>query len=461
VRAPNPPRSDEGPSDRTQNGRQASRRVRRLCEVACEIGAGAGPELARLVAFRDRYLELSVDERAELFEALANQVEVGPSRLTEPACRLLATDPGDIQAWSQAVSTLRRGLASPRRELLARLLNLPGGMAFVLNLRADVLDAVRNGRTGAEVLDEDLAELLGRLFRQGFLTLAEIDQHAPFRTIRFLKEHELVHPMTALEEMGRRLGRDRRCYALCHVAMPEEPVLFVEVALARGMVRSIHEILGAEEPTGRGRRVPDTAIFYSINNTQNGLAGLGLGALLVYQVTDALRRAEPGLRTFATLSPIPGFWPEYLRPILAGERTAAALTRDGAIERFPRRSREVIVARRATGDDFGQALVELLDDPSWPHDTALVRCLRGPLTALAYHYVAHEQDRRGRPLNPVANFHLGNGATIRQGDVNLLADLSPRGVFESCTLMANYIYSGTWFREIRLTVNSLIRWAGA
>jgi hypothetical protein len=215
----------------------ASRRVRRLCELACEIAAGAGPEPGRLEGFRDRYLALELPERAALFEALASQVEAGPARLVEPARRLLAADPADVEGWSRAVAALRRGLVSPRRELFARLLNLPGGMAFVLDLRADVLDAVRSGRAGAEGVDEDLSELLGRLFRQGFLTLSEIDQRSPFRTIRFLKEHELVHPMTALEDMGRRLGRDRRCYALCHVAMPEEPVLFVEVALARGMVR--------------------------------------------------------------------------------------------------------------------------------------------------------------------------------------------------------------------------------
>jgi malonyl-CoA decarboxylase len=129
------------------------------------------------------------------------------------------------------------------------------------------------------------------------------------------------------------------------------------------------------------------------------------------------------VRTFATLSPLPGFLPGYLRPILAGERTGFALTRDALFERFPRRSRQEIVARRGAGDDFGRALLALLDDPSWPHDAALVRCLREPLTALAYDYVAHEQDRRGRPLNPVANFHLGNGATVRQGDVNVPADL--------------------------------------
>ena len=114
--------------------------------------------------------------------------------------------------------------------------------------------------------------------------------------------------MANLEEMGRRLGTDRRCFALYHQAMLEEPVVFIEVALTRGLVRSIHEILGGAAAPGRSVRTPDSAIFYSINNTQNGLAGLGLGKVFIFQVVEALKRDHPDIKTYATLSSYPGFW---------------------------------------------------------------------------------------------------------------------------------------------------------
>jgi malonyl-CoA decarboxylase len=203
------------------------------------------------------------------------------------------------------VVTLRRSFASPRRAFLGTLANLPGGIGVILGMREDMLEASRRHGQRFDGLDSDMVELLEEWFCQGLLSLKEIDQRSPFQTIRFLHEHELVHPALRLEDMGRRVGGNRRCFALSHCATPDEPMVFVEVVLRRGMARAIHDILDCDD-TATDQRRPDTAIFYSINNAQPGLTGLGLGSVLIYRVVAALRCSVPSLDTFATLSPSPG-----------------------------------------------------------------------------------------------------------------------------------------------------------
>jgi hypothetical protein len=346
--------------------------------------------------------------------------------------------------------------------VLERLINTPGGMQFVLELRAQVLDAQRQGVVGLEALEEDIAHLLDRWCQHGLLYLEEIDLGSSYRTVRFLKERELVHPMVSLDEMGRRLGEDRMCFGLYHAAMPEEPVVFVEVALSRGLIRSIDEIIGAKGKRRAPLKSPDTAIFYSINNTQNGLAGLGLGQALIGRVTDALRERRPSLETFATLSPMPGFWPRYLRPILEGRGEAFSLDRGAVIELLSGRARTILCDRHrgmgGAGDDPAAALAAVLARPDWISESALCRALRRPLSEIAYHYLAEEKDARGKPLNPVAGFHLGNGASLTRGNLDFAANTTPRGLEESCGLMVNYVYSDSTLGRIRRAFRSLLPW---
>jgi Malonyl-CoA decarboxylase (MCD). len=196
--------------------------------------------------------------------------------------------------------------------------------------------------------------------------------------------------------------------------MPKVPVVFIEVALTAGMPKSIHEIIETEGAGARGE--PDTAVFYSINNTQHGLAGLGLGKVLVYRVTEALRRDNPDLANFVTLSPIPGFWGRYLRPILEGTATGFLLHRDDVDGLFAgkRRERLLAAAERFAGrrpEDAAAALLEILARPEWIDEPRLCHILEKPLVELAYEYIVRERDPGGRSLNPVANFHLGNGAS--------------------------------------------------
>jgi hypothetical protein len=336
-------------------------------------------------------------------------------------------------------------------------------MKLLLEMRADILEAQRQGERGLGVLEDDIAFLLNRWCQHGFLFLEEVNLDSSFQTIRFLKEREMVHPMVSLEEMGQRLGADRMCFALYHVVMPEEPVVFIEAALSRGLIRSIHDIIEDRPIERKPVKSPDTAIFYSINNTQIGLAGLGLGKVLIVRVTEALRERQPSLTTFATLSPIPGFWPRYLRPILEGSSDGGfALDRTEVVKRVAPKTMEAIVDRYrelgGEGSDEAEVLREILSRQEWIEDPVYRDALGKPLVDVAHVYLTKEKDARGKPLNPVAGFHLGNGATLSRQNVNYAANTTPRGLEDSCGLMANYVYSEKALAPIGRAVRSLLPW---
>jgi hypothetical protein len=245
--------------------------------------------------------------------------------------------------------------------------------------------------------------------------------------------------MASLEEMGNRLGDDRRSFALYHRAMPEEPIVFIEAALTRRIPRSIHEILDGARTVPVTS--PDTAIFYSINNAQNGLVGLGLGKLLIYQVVEAIRKRHPQIQTFATLSPVTGFLNRYLKPILSGQDAPFRLKLKGLVALFPDGLRRRVAAKKADGDgDFPTALAELLSHPGWIQDRSLAAELEKPLTRIAYFYLTEEKDAAGKPLNPVAAFHLGNGARLATRSVFFGANRTERGLLDSCGIMVSYVY---------------------
>ncbi|NOZ79112.1 MAG: malonyl-CoA decarboxylase [Acidobacteria bacterium] len=398
------------------------------------------------------YDQLPVEAEAELFRRLLDTMEVPAAEIgpvLDEAREALASD---TPIRAEALATLRKRLTSRLHLLLEKMADSPGGLRLLIGLRSDILSAQRRGASGLEPFESEIADLLTAWFRHGFLSLEEITPRSPYQLIRYLKDRELVHPMVSLEEMGLRLGADRRCFGLFHCAMPDVPVVFIEVALTGGIPRSIDEIIGPAAKLPEEH--PDTAVFYSINNTQNGLAGLGLGKVLVYRVTEILRRDNPDVKTYVTLSPIPGLWPRYLRPILEGRATNFGLTRTQIEEEFPAKSRELIVARAAarlgrTPASLADALLALLSSSEWFGDPALVRALRKPLTEIAYIHVAKERDARGRPLNPVANFHLSNGAIIPRRMVHFGANTTRRGLEDSCSLMASYVYSQRWFQALR------------
>jgi len=409
------------------------------------------PEETSLEALLRDYRSLEDEEKVQFFEELS-RYGLSYEEWREKVRSFLEPVPqGD---WRERLRRLRGELVTPRERFFKSFASVKGGLKFLLDLRADLrrLGRRMKGFDWHEI-DQDIVFLLDMWFVEGFLYLSEIGLDTPYRQISFLKEHDMVHPMTTVEDMARRLGKDRLCYALYHVLMPEEPIVFIEVALTEGIVGSIKEIM---EPPERQR--PNTAIFYSINNTQQGLAGLGLGKVLIGKVVEEIRRKYPNIKNFATLSPIPGLWRRYFEPLLRGEG-GFRMTRERFLRLFPEESREAILSRyRSRGgkrEDFAEALHELLSSPDWIEEPVYIKHLAEPLRKAVYFYLTEEKDPRGRPLDPVANFHLENGATVSPEHVRFLGNPYDYGVRNSLSFMVNYIYHLHWLEQIKETLPSL------
>jgi hypothetical protein len=429
----------------------------RLVRILGEIQSSADPPVEVLDEFRRLYRGSPRESRERFFTELLARMEVNRRAVEGPLRAVVEASADDALAWTSKLTDLRRALESPRMRAFRRFLNASGGLKFLLDLRADVLAAERLSGLDIGPLDEEIAYLFTSWFQHGFLFLQEITQDSSYRQIRFLKEHDMVHPMASLEEMGNRLGEDRRSFALYHRAMPEEPIVFIESALTRRIPSSIHEIL--DHPGETIETHPDTAIFYSINNTQNGLVGLGLGKLLIFQVVEAIKKDRPQIQTFATLSPVTGFWPRYLRPILEGMDEPFRLKKEGVVEKFSRSSRERILERRGAPEgDFASTLSAILSEPRWIEDDVLRKELERPLTQIAYFYLSEERDAMGKPINPVASFHVGNGARLDAKNVHFAANRTERGLKDSCGIMVSYVYSSTWLHDLRRSAQAVLPW---
>ena len=395
------------------------------------------------------------DEKTSFFSLFLDRVEVKPKDLV-PLTEDVQEARKDPALWRNLMVKLRSGVESPRWRLFRQFISLPGGLKFLLDLRADILAAQHQGAPDLEPLDDDLKRLFESWFQNGFLFLKEITLDSPYSQIEIIKTRDMVHPMTSLEEVGQRLGRDRRCLALYHHAMPKEPVVFIEVGLTKGLARSIHEIIGQEAGQGNGQGRKDTAIFYSINNTQNGLAGLGLGKVLIFQVVEYLKKRAPQVKNFCTLSPMPGFWRRYLRPVLEGQE-GFKMNVEGLQKVFDKRTFTLLQKEFVSMDGdknagFTEVLLGVFSETRWAENQVLVRSLAKPLRRLGYIYLAEEKNRVGQPLDPVANFHLSNGASLTPGHVNFMANCSPKGLERSLSLMVNYVYSQTWLKQIQSSV---------
>ncbi len=443
--------------------RASAKKLEKILELFGEIQEREDPPSSLLGRFQGLYSELAREERPAFFLELLRRFETGRTEIEADLRAALQEEGKDPVAWSSSLSKLRRKLEAPRMRAFRRFMNISGGLKFLLDFRADVLTAQRQSQMNLSPLDEEIAHLFNSWFQQGFLFLQEITQDSPYRQIRFLKDHDMVHPMANLDEMGDRLGEDRRCFSLYHRAMPEEPVVFIEVALTKGIARSIHDIIGEERGKLQRKGEPDTAIFYSINNTQNGLAGLGLGKVLIFQVVEALKKGHPEIKTFSTLSPIPGFWERYLSRILKGEKLPFSLNQEKLEDYFSYKVRQRVLELHSEQsgtrpESLSQALHEVLSRPDWIQDVRWEELLRKPLTEITYYYITQEKDAQGRPLNPVANFHMGNGATVTIRNINFGANRFRRGLEESCSMMVNYVYSMTWLQQIGRTMKSLLPW---
>ncbi|MEQ9608707.1 MAG: malonyl-CoA decarboxylase, partial [Kiloniellaceae bacterium] len=393
--------------------------LKRLMQDCLEARGGEVSARMRAAALGRIYLEQDAEGRGRFLTVLAREFAI-PAEAVDDAIdgyRAAADDAGRMLAEGR----LRRALQPPRLRLLTQFNALPEGVKFLVDLRADLL-ALRSDDPYLQGLDNDLRELLLSWFDTGFLDLREIDWDSPASLLEKLVAYEAVHQITSWQDLRNRLDSDRRCYALFHPRMPEEPLAFVEVALVQGMAGSIQALLDEKAPKMDPHQA-DAAIFYSISNTQKGLKQISFGDFLIKRAVQALSREFPQLKIFATLSPIPGYrrWLDGL----AEEDLAAAFQPEDLAE-LPALTRE---------RGLKQMMGELLGKGSWAKDAALTSALRRPLMALAARYLVSKRSD-GQPLDAVARFHLRNGARLER--LNWLGDASANGMAQSCGLMVNY-----------------------
>jgi len=388
--------------DRRPPSEQLSANLVDLCEDLLS-GRGEASGVALASEILARYGELTSGSRVAFFESLA--ADFGPDQE-----RLAAA----IETWRAGATDVTADAvhkaAEPRRQELLRRLNLaPGGTAALVRMREHLLDALAR-RDDLATVDRDFVHMFSSWFNRGFLVLRRIDWSTPANILERIIRYEAVHRINGWDDLRRRIDPpDRRCYAFFHPALVDDPLIFVEVALTRDIPGAIDPILTVNGEPPEPQQ-PTTAVFYSISNCQRGLSGVSFGNFLIKQVAEEIAREYPKLTRFVTLSPVPGF-AGWLRRELAAEASKAIKPED----------REALTRVETAG--WWRAEPEPLKDP---------------LLRAAAWYFLHAKTRNGGPVDPVARFHLGNGARLER--INWLADLSENGLGQSHGLMVNYLY---------------------
>ncbi|PSJ22417.1 MCD, Malonyl-CoA decarboxylase MCD [Halomonas sp. ND22Bw] len=352
------------------------------------------------------YARLDADQRKHFFMRLAEEFAADPERIdTTYAAYRETRDNASLEALFEA--------CEPKRQELFRRLNLaPEGTYQLVRMREQLL-ALRREHPELAAIDADFAHLFGSWFNRGFLMLKRIDWNTPASILEKIIRYEAVHEIQDWNDLRRRLdARDRRCFAFFHPATGDEPLIFVEVALCKGLPDRIQPILAGDTSAPGHVEEPedaDSAAFFGISNCQVGLRGISFGNFLIKQVVQELKQELPQLKHFVTLSPVPGFaqW-------LAERQDDTTL---------PEATREALAELQA---------------PGWHQDAERAEALKAIVRPLAARYLAEEKNPRGLPLNPVARFHLGNGAELHR--INWLGDTSAKGLEQAAGLMVNYLY---------------------
>jgi malonyl-CoA decarboxylase len=360
-----------------QRGGSKEGSISKLClSLLSEVTEVSGLQLAGVIL--EKYHELDEKGRLDFFSFLNKDLDIDPDLLVDLAQKYQDTQSPEIFKRLSEASEPRR------KELFRRLNHAPGATADLVKMREQLLSLLRENPSYART-DFDFIHLLRSWFNRGFLVLRQITWDTSASILEKIVEYEAVHEIKNLEDLRRRLlPKDRRCFAFFHPSMPDDPLIFVEVALTNGVATSIQKVLSEsrEEIDLQGA---NSAIFYSISNCQEGLSGISFGNSLIKQVAQDLSREMPHLKTFVTLSPIPGLT-KWIKD---------------------------------------EGLEKLVED-------------QGMLKQITAHYLVEAKGKNRRPIDPVAKFHLGNGAIVHQ--INIDADLSEKGLLQSKGVMVNYLY---------------------
>lgn len=420
--------------------------IRKMMAECLEARGGEVSARMRAAELGKSYLELDAEGRSSFLATLAHEYALDPDVVAKAITDYQFEADPDKKLIAE--ERLRRIVVPPRVKLLRQFNGLPEGVKFLVDLRADLLQ-LTNGDPYLRGLDHDLRDLLASWFDPGFLDLVRITWDSPAALLEKLIAYEAVHEITSWDDLRNRLDSDRRCFALFHPRMPDEPLTFVEVALVKGIARNVQTLLDESAPEA-DPSAADTAIFYSISNTQRGLRGVTFGDHLIKQAVQSLASDLPGLKTFATLSPVPGFrkWLD------AGEPTKI----DAFLSETERNGIRTLGGSELTLE----ALNAILADAHWFQDPVIEETLRGPLMRLCSAYFHARQDK-GFPIDPVARFHLKNGARLEQ--MNWLGDRSANGLKQSAGIMVNYRYilddieknHEAYMKDRRITLGSEVK----
>jgi malonyl-CoA decarboxylase len=373
-------------------------RVKQLAAtLLSERGEASGAQVAR--ELHHVLHALDADDRHSFQRYLATEFQPDKAALRTAAERYLA------DTTAETAAALAQAADPPRQELLRRMNVAPGGTGALIAMRSE-LTAHLHDEPELKLLDADLRHLFASWFNCGFLELRRIDWQSPAAVLEKLIAYEAVHEIKGWDDLRRRLAPDRRCFAFFHPALPGEPLIFVEVALVRGLATAMPPLLARETDEEAARAQADTAIFYSISNCQDGLRGISFGNFLIKQVVEELQAEFPQLKRFSTLSPVPGF-------------------------------RRWLMQRLAEGSDPDTVLLPKLERDGWWHDLAQSEKLRPALMRLCALYLTR-QPSPGSRVDPVARFHLGNGARLER--INWLGNVARRAIQESFGIMVNYLY---------------------
>ncbi len=389
-------------------------KVRRLVgsckKLLSERGEAAGVSLAQITL--DLYEKLDKKEQAKFFGLLRSEFSPDPDKVLA-AATAYAQEPTAAHLARLCISA-----EPPRQELLRRLNRVPGGTAAILRLRERLLELKRE-QPELDAVDWDLHHLLSSWFNPGFLQILRVDWRTPAYLLEQIIAHEAVHEIRGWNDLRRRLESDRRCFAFFHPALANEPLIFVEIALMDRMADAVGSLLDAQLAAGDSSGAT-TAVFYSISNCQPGLRGVSLGNFLIKNVVEVLSKEFPRLKVFCTLSPIPGFtsW-------------LSAQLRQGEVAQ----PKALVPDLKAVAAVVGADASKVIGDPEC---LARLEPLKEPLIRLCATYLLHKGNGSVPNPDPVARFHLHNGARLER--INWAADTSKKGLRESLGLMVNYLY---------------------
>jgi malonyl-CoA decarboxylase len=364
------------------------------------------------------YALATPEQRRDCWLLMSEQFMANPEVMRVEQAKYAAAIGTPDEAVAQV--RLRKATVSPRRKLLQRFSVFPEGIRFLVDMRAQMLPHLKSDKR-LQALDVEMEYMFSTWFDIGFLELRRISWDSPASMIEKLIQYEAVHDIKSWADLKNRLDSDRRCYGFFHPRLPDEPLIFVEVALLDEMAQSILPLLD-ESAAMADLKKASTAIFYSISNTQVGLRGVSFGDSLIKNVVETLKTEFPQLKTFATLSPIPGF-----RAWLA--KNAAAMLQGLDAKSLQELGRAVDFEPPAAGHFLSAA------------DAAQNLTEKSPVRQLLLQCAAHYLSRGvadGAPIDAVARFHLGNGARVER--LNWAGDLSTKGLKQSYGIMVNYLY---------------------